>query len=368
MRFRLPGRRPLAALQIEVTSRCTRGCVICPRSAAGPSWREGDLSEATWHRLRGDLDLARHVHLQGWGEPLLHPRLAEMVEAVKAVGPRVGLTTNGDLLPVAVEWIVDRKVDLVTVSVAGAETTHAALRAGSRLREIWESVGRLLDRRGRRKRPRVQISYLLTLEGADELPGVVEQAAEAGVDELFVIHLDATPTRAYLDRAAFDASGLRPGVARAIAAAEQAARSRGIVFRAPASAVQELLVCALDPSRFLFVGWDGRVGPCTYLLLPVAGSIPRWTEEGPRPVEPVVYGRLAETRLRDILRGEKYRRFSAPFAARLAAEGRFLREVGALRGSEARSRLDDADRLREEELAAQPFPRQCAGCHKAVGW
>jgi MoaA/NifB/PqqE/SkfB family radical SAM enzyme len=368
MRFRPFRRRPLTALQVEVTSRCTRRCAICPRSAAGPAWREGDLDGATWHRIQDDLDLARHVHLQGWGEPLLHSRLPEMVDAVKAAGTKVGLTTNGDLLPAAVDWIVDREVDLVTVSVAGAERTHAALRAGSRLHEIWDAVGRLLIRRGRRKRPRVQISYLLTLEGVDELPRVVEAAADVGVDELFVVHLDATPTREYLDRAAFDSSGLRPGVAEAIAAAERAARSRGIVFRAPASASQELLVCALDPSRFLFVGWDGRVGPCTYLLLPVADRIPRWTEKGPQRVEPVVYGRLAETRLREILRSERYRCFTAPFASRLAAEGRFLKVVGALRGSEARSRLDEADRLREEELAAHPVPRECTGCHKALGW
>jgi MoaA/NifB/PqqE/SkfB family radical SAM enzyme len=368
MRFRLPGRRPLTALQVEVTSRCTRRCAVCPRSAEGPAWREGDLEDATWHRLQHDLDLARYVHLQGWGEPLLHSRLPEMVDAVKAAGPKVGLTTNGDLLPGAVEWIVDRGVDLVTVSVAGDEATHAALRAGSRVREIWDAVGRLLARRGRRKRPKVQISYLLTLEGVEELPGVVEAAAEAGADEVFVVHLDVTPTREFLDRAAFGSSGLRAGVARAIAAAERAARSRRIAFRAPALAPQELLVCALDPSRFVFVGWDGRVGPCVNLLLPVAGPMTRWTESGPRRIEPVVYGRLADKRLREILRGEEYRRFTAPFAARLAAEGRFRNGVGALWDGETRTRLDEASRLREEELATLPFPLECTGCHKALGW
>jgi len=368
MRFHPFKRRPLSALQVEVTSRCTRRCAICPRSAAGSDWCEGDLDEATWRRLQDDLGLARHVHLQGWGEPLLHPRLPEMVDAVKTAGPRVGLTTNGDLLQDAVEWIVERGIDLLTVSVAGGEATHAALRAGSRLQEVWDALGRLLALRGRRKRPKVQVSCLLTLEGVDDLPRVVEAAAEVGVDEVFVIHLDVTPTREFLDRAAFDSSGLRAGVAQAIEAAERTARSRGVFFRAPASVSQDLLVCALDPRRFVFVGWDGRVGPCVNLLLPVAGSIPRWTEKGPQHVEPVVYGRLADTRLREILRGEECRRFSAPFASRMAAEGRFLGEVGTLWGSEARSCLDEADRIREEELAAHPFPPQCAGCHKALGW
>jgi hypothetical protein len=141
-----------------------------------------------------------------------------------------------------------------------------------------------------------------------------------------------------------------------------------MMFRPPATASEELLVCALDPQRFAFVGWDGRVGPCVNLLLPIAGSIPRWTVDGPRQVEHVVYGRLADKRLRDILNGVEHRHFNAPFAARLAAESSFRDAIGTLWGSEARARLDEADRRRERELAAHPFPPQCAGCHKVLGW
>jgi MoaA/NifB/PqqE/SkfB family radical SAM enzyme len=351
-----------------VTSRCTRRCAICPRSALGQAWREGDLAEATWDRLREDLDLAPYVHLQGWGEPLLHPRLPEMVAAVKNAGAKVGLTTNGDPLPDATEWIVEQAVDLVTVSAAGDEATHAALREGSSLQQVWDAVGRLVSLRGRRKGPKVQISYLLTLDGLDGLSRVVEQAATVGADELFVVHLDVTPAREYLERAAFEPSGLRPGVAEALAGAERTARSHGIAFRGPVSAPREQLVCDLDPLQFVFVGWDGKVGPCVNLLLPVRGPIPRWTERGLERVEPVVYGELANGCLRDILCGAEARRFTAPFASRLAAEGRFGQRLGGLSGGQLRSRLDEADRLREEELAAHPFPPQCAGCHKAAGW
>jgi MoaA/NifB/PqqE/SkfB family radical SAM enzyme len=368
MAFRLFKRRPLAAIQVEVTSRCTRRCAICPRSADGLAWREGDLDEATWHRLQEDLDLAPYVHLQGWGEPMLHPRLPEMVASVKAAGPKVGLTTNADRLSEAVDWIVEEGVDLVTVSVAGGEAAHAALRDGSGIGEVWDAIRELSHRRGRRKRPRVQISFLLTRDGVEELPPAVESAAAAGADEFFVIHLDVTPTRELLERAAFEASGPRENVGRAVAAAESAARSRGIAFRPPPLARQDLLVCASDPLRFVFVGWDGRVGPCVNLLLPMEGPIPRWTESGLRHVEPVVYGCLGEMSLGDILRGEAYRRFTDPFASRLAAESEFLNVARSARGAEARSRLDEADDRREREMFANPFPEPCTGCHKALGW
>jgi MoaA/NifB/PqqE/SkfB family radical SAM enzyme len=243
----------LTALQIEVTSRCTRQCAICPRSALAPVWQDGDLADATWDRLSGDLGLARHVHLQGWGEPLLHPRLPELVDAVMAAGSDVGITTNGDLLEPAVDWIVGKQVDQVVVSVAGDDATHADLRAGARLEELWTVLQRLIDRRGKRKRPKVKVSYLLTRRNCEQLPGVVEAAAEAGADELFVIHLDCTPSQDLRDEGAFGAAGLIPEAAEAIERASRLARTRRLAFRAPALERQETLVCALDPTSVVFV-------------------------------------------------------------------------------------------------------------------
>jgi hypothetical protein len=193
-------------------------------------------------------------------------------------------------------------------------------------------------------------------------------AAAAGADELFVIHPDVAPTREHLERTAFGPSGLRPEARAALVAAERVARERRIAYRPPATVPQDLLVCAYDPRSFLFIGWDGRVGPCVNLLLPVEGAIPRWSGCGAVRVEPVVFGHLADAPLREIVRGEERRRFTAPFAARLAAEGRFRSVAGGAPGSVAPECVEEAHRRREEELATHPLPPQCAGCHKALGW
>ena len=103
------GGRPLRALQVEVTSRCSRRCLVCPRSGLAGQWRDGDLGSDTWRRLVPDLALWKHVHLQGWGEPLLHNGLHSMVRDAHAAGCRVGITTNGDLLA-ADCWFRDRSL------------------------------------------------------------------------------------------------------------------------------------------------------------------------------------------------------------------------------------------------------------------
>jgi hypothetical protein len=73
--FNYKMKRPLLALQVEVTSRCTRSCLPCPRSDLRRDWRNGDLEDAYWAAIEPGLRLTYHVHLQGWGEPLLHPML-----------------------------------------------------------------------------------------------------------------------------------------------------------------------------------------------------------------------------------------------------------------------------------------------------
>jgi MoaA/NifB/PqqE/SkfB family radical SAM enzyme len=266
------------------------------------------------------------------------------------------------------EWIVDRRVDQLVVSVAGDDATHAELRSGSTLDPLWASIEELAARRPTKKTPTIKVSYLLTRRNCRQVPALVESAAQAGADELFVTHLDCTPSRELRDQAVFGASGMDPEAAEAIEAASRVARAHKNAFRSPALCEQNVLVCALDPLSVVFVSRDGRVGPCVYLALPIRGPIPRWDDRGPSEVEPVIYGQLAERSLRQILDDEPYRSFTGVFETRLAIERRF---VGGMVGRSARENLDyldGADRTREAELGARPFPRPCVGCHKSLGW
>lgn len=318
--------------------------------------------------------MADHVHLQGWGEPLLHPDLRSMVRDCRKSGCSVGITTNGVLLESALRWIVEESVDLVTVSVAGNPEVHAGLRGGSKLGRILEATAELIrlstaSSSGRKRgATRVQLSYLLTRDNSRHLPELVEMAARAGVAELFVIHLDCTPSSDLLREAAFDECGLLHGVAADLEAADRAARAQGIWFRGPALRSQELLTCALDPLRFAFVTAEGRVGPCVYGLLPISGRLPRWSHKGRHEIEQPCYGRLQHAGLKEILTGPDRKQFVRPFIDRLRAEKGFHSAISADFSVEALQRLEAADQLRSRCLSENPFPEACNGCHKALGW
>jgi MoaA/NifB/PqqE/SkfB family radical SAM enzyme len=291
-----------------------------------------------------------------------------MVDDAKRAGCEVGITTNGDLLEPAIDWIVEKNTDQIVLSVAGDAAAHADLRSGAQLDQLWTVLGRLVARRGGKKLPKVKVSYLLTRRNCSQVSAIVEAAAEAGADELFVIHLDCTPTRELLDESVFTDAESISEAAEALGQAAAVARKHRIGFRAPRLAPLDLLVCSLDPPSIVFVRADGRVGPCVYLGLPVSGSLPRCSREAATEVEATVYGDLAQERLAEILDGERFRTFTGEFDERLAIERRFVDGVAERSALENLSYLDEADRRREQELEAHPFPADCAGCHKVVGW
>lgn len=360
--------RPLVALQVEVSSRCTRRCTCCPRTVLADRWQEGDLGFDLWQRVRPDLNLVHHLRLQGWGEPLLHPKLEEMAGDCAAAGCEVGITTNGDLVRERGGWLANGEVHIVTMSVAGAGEANKRWRDGVPAETVWTAMEILASAR-RRRTPRLQVSFLLTADNAAELPDAVRNAALCGADEVFVVHLDYTPTAWLLEAQGFSNQQTSEPTRQILDRSARLARRHGITLRAPTLIGREMIACDLDPTVMASMSWDGRVGPCVHLTMPLTGRIPRATQDGELVVQPVVFGNLGDRSLASILDGQTRRAFIAPFTHRAQAERRFRNDITSLGwGSPALARLDEVETERTQSLNDHPFPPACTGCHKAWGW
>jgi MoaA/NifB/PqqE/SkfB family radical SAM enzyme len=89
----------------------------------------------------------QYLRYTGCGEPLLHPRLFEMLEvAVQGAGCQVSLTTNGTLLgEQAVERLLATGVDAVDISLdAFTPETYAKIRVKGDLAATRANVLRLI--------------------------------------------------------------------------------------------------------------------------------------------------------------------------------------------------------------------------------
>lgn len=80
---------------IEITNICNLRCAFCPGTARPPRTMSAEEFAAVLDALR---PCVAYVYLHLMGEPLLHPRLARLLELAAERGMKVCLTTNGTLL------------------------------------------------------------------------------------------------------------------------------------------------------------------------------------------------------------------------------------------------------------------------------
>jgi hypothetical protein len=295
--------------------------------------------------------------------------LSEWAAEAHEAGCSVGITTNGDMLSEAIPWLLEGNVNLITLSVAGDYRSHAEMRDGSNLTKLMDSASELIRRsREQKLYPKVQLSYLLTRTNACELPKTVRMAADTGLDELFVIHLDCRTSKFHIEQSACNDEFIMRDVEPYLKEARRIVRWKKFRFREPAYKQTEVLACALNPMYFTFITWDGRVGPCTYLLLPISGQIPRYTVRGTRYVKPVSYGTIRSTALPQLLISKARKKYIEAFRKRLEAEKKFLSQIDMEASIQTLRKIELASVEREKTLAMSPLPDQCENCPKAWGW
>ncbi|MBG9793715.1 Fe-S oxidoreductase [Paenibacillus dendritiformis] len=87
--------RTFKKVYIEVTSICNLACSFCPQTERKAQFIQ---LEAFRHLLDEIKPHTRHIYLHVKGEPLLHPRIDELLDASHEKGFKVNITTNGTLI------------------------------------------------------------------------------------------------------------------------------------------------------------------------------------------------------------------------------------------------------------------------------
>jgi MoaA/NifB/PqqE/SkfB family radical SAM enzyme len=128
---------------ISIIYPCNFGCPNCPYTDGNSDLRKfyhaegGDLlPQALWNKMADECGPYQSwMRCTGGGEPMLHPRMVEMIEYAKAKGARIWLNTNGSMfgpLPKQrrkLERIIAAGIDLIEFSMdAGDAETYAKVR------------------------------------------------------------------------------------------------------------------------------------------------------------------------------------------------------------------------------------------------
>jgi 2-deoxy-scyllo-inosamine dehydrogenase (SAM-dependent) len=90
-------------VEVEINSRCNKRCVYCPVSVDPPNDQPRLMDPALYERLLDELarlEFAGRLSYHFYNEPLLHPRIVDVVRRTRERLPAVRqvLYSNGDLL------------------------------------------------------------------------------------------------------------------------------------------------------------------------------------------------------------------------------------------------------------------------------
>jgi MoaA/NifB/PqqE/SkfB family radical SAM enzyme len=189
----------LAKLYIEPTNLCNLNCRTCVRNV----WNEplGIMSDAVFNRVIEGLNKftpAPKVFFGGFGEPLLHPKISDMVARTKALGASVELITNGTLLkPDLLDELVSIGIDVLWVSIDGAKPeSYADVRLGAALTKVLENLSHFRKTQSRHASllsglPQTQLGIVFVAMKSNirDLPAVCELAWQLGAKRFMVTNV-----------------------------------------------------------------------------------------------------------------------------------------------------------------------------------
>jgi len=218
---------PFAA-GIDVTRRCNLNCFGCRTHAPSSGWRaspqDDDFAWEDFDRICRELRRmgTRKMALIGEGEPLLHPRLLDMIAKAKRSGFFVSLFTNGTLFDDRVApGIATSGLDELRISMWASDEHEFERNYGGSSPRMFQRVldgARAVSQarpHGHPKVPRMVLHRPIDRDYFRGLDRMVGLARDAGCDALSFSPLKPMGVAA-VDRAldAEEASELRPVLSR----------------------------------------------------------------------------------------------------------------------------------------------------------
>jgi MoaA/NifB/PqqE/SkfB family radical SAM enzyme len=216
------------------------------------------------------------VYLQGWGEPLLHKDIFEMIRLCKKKGRRTGFTTNGMLLDKeTAARLVELELDILCVSLAGCRPeTHNSIRQGTDLEQIYKNLEYLasIKERNAAAMPALHFAYFMLESNFHELKHIIPIAKKFGVKQIIASNPVIIVNDEIRQKAPFN-SERNGSYCEELMKIKEDAADKGIEFKYSAPVINpENPGCPENICASCFIDAEGRVGPCVYTSPAVSSS------------------------------------------------------------------------------------------------
>ena len=183
-------------LFVEVTTRCNLSCAMCVKQTDGGCSPEGDLSMPLFGALAPAFPRLEALILNGVGEPLLHPRLEEMIRFARRRMPMegwIGFQSNGLLLDNArAVSLATAGLDRICLSVDGVSPeTFRKVREGGEIEGVERALAAISSAKASCGRSDLQVGveFVVLRENLQELPDALRWSAARGATFAIVTHV-----------------------------------------------------------------------------------------------------------------------------------------------------------------------------------
>lgn len=104
---------------VEITNICNRNCSFCHKTSRKKRSMTLDEFSLVCDKLVG---ITKYIYLHVMGEPLTHPLICDFIAHANNKGFKVAVTTNGSLLPLVGEKLIDSDIYKVSISLHSFES------------------------------------------------------------------------------------------------------------------------------------------------------------------------------------------------------------------------------------------------------
>ncbi len=291
----------LRELMIELTTHCNYDCIYCFRRRMTGE-EKGFLDYKLYQRIIDEgLEIGlEKISLSGWGEPLLHPNIIDIVRYAKERGVKVLLNTNGYFLGKYIDELYSLGVDEIVVSIDSPyPDVYRTIRIGGDLPRLINALLKLKEYRIRDVSPVPQLYLQFTINKYNykNLAPMIKLAKELGASKITVSNIIPITKdfeekiSCYMDKECIkNVEKLRMELARI-------SLDTGVEVSLPnfSNSYSER-TCPFAQRNALYIRWDGKVAPCIYYAH-------HWRNVlfgVEREIYPVILGDLNRESLKDI--------------------------------------------------------------------
>ncbi|MBS7525354.1 tungsten cofactor oxidoreductase radical SAM maturase [Fusibacter paucivorans] len=190
----IPLKPDVRKIYIEVTTDCNFNCVTCIRH----SWTDSHchMPWQTFESILESLVLLPEldtIHFGGFGEPMMHPHIFDMLKAVKNLGVKVEMISNGSYLtPDNIERLIALPLDTLFTSIDSPEAdSYNDIRIGADFNNVTENVKAFQAAKHARKvtKPELGIEFVAMKQNFSQLPELIQMARKLEAAHIIVSNL-----------------------------------------------------------------------------------------------------------------------------------------------------------------------------------